>query len=122
MAVVPGIRELLAASGGTERYDDGSPDRQLADTALHRIAVFRHDTRQADLGEVPQPHRLGRCDRSVGVMRNFKLIATVEPAALLNAILRQPDLWKADTYLRDYPQGPFEDVETIFLRFPPSSV
>jgi hypothetical protein len=37
-------------------------------------------------------------------------------------IARQRDLWKADTYLRDYPQGPFEDVETIFLRFPPSSV
>jgi hypothetical protein len=53
---------------------------------------------------------------------NFQTIGTVNPAPLLNQVLRQPDLWKADTYLRDYPQGPFEDVETIFLRFPPSSV
>lgn len=55
-------------------------------------------------------------------MRNFQQIGTVPQAVLLNQILRQPDLWKSDTYLRDYPQGPFEDVETIFLRFPPSSV
>lgn len=41
---------------------------------------------------------------------------------LLFQIQRQPNLWKVDTYLRDYPQGPFEDVETIFLRFPPASV
>jgi quercetin dioxygenase-like cupin family protein len=38
------------------------------------------------------------------------------------SIARQPELWKADTYLRDYPQGPFADVDTIFLRFPPASV
>jgi hypothetical protein len=37
-------------------------------------------------------------------------------------ILRQGQLWREDTYLRDYPQGPFRDVETIFLRFPPASV
>lgn len=36
--------------------------------------------------------------------------------------IQRQELWKADTYLRDYPQGPFEDVETIFLRFPPASV
>ena len=41
---------------------------------------------------------------------------------LMSQIARQPDLWKSDTYLRDYPQGPFEDVDTIFLRFPPASV
>ena len=41
---------------------------------------------------------------------------------LMVQIMRQPELWKADTYLRDYPQGPFNDVETIFLRFPPASV
>ncbi len=41
---------------------------------------------------------------------------------LMAQIMRQADLWKADTYLRDYPQGPFEDVQTIFLRFPPASV
>lgn len=37
-------------------------------------------------------------------------------------ILRQEHLWREDTYLRDYPQGPFQDVETIFLRFPTASV
>jgi hypothetical protein len=41
---------------------------------------------------------------------------------LMAQIARQPHLWQADTYLRDYPQGPFEDVDTIFLRFPPASV
>lgn len=55
-------------------------------------------------------------------MKNFQPIAKVDPVALLNQIVRQPDLWKADTYLRDYPQGPFGDTDTIFLRFPPASV
>lgn len=55
-------------------------------------------------------------------MKNFQQIAVIEAAPLLNQILRQPQLWKADTYLRDYPQGPFGEVETIFLRFPPASV
>lgn len=55
-------------------------------------------------------------------MNNFQPIATIDPTLLLNQIQRQPDLWKADTYLRDYPQGPFGDTETIFLRFPPASV
>lgn len=55
-------------------------------------------------------------------MKNFQPIASIDPAPLLNQILRQPDLWKADTYLRDYPQGPFGEVDTIFLRFPPASV
>lgn len=41
---------------------------------------------------------------------------------LATQIYHKPDLWKADTYLRDYPQGPFGDTETIFLRFPPASV
>jgi len=37
---------------------------------------------------------------------------------LMLAILRRPELWKVDTYLRDYPQGPFGEVESIMLRFP----
>lgn len=41
---------------------------------------------------------------------------------LMIAIQRRPELWKEDTYLRDYPQGPFGDVETIMLRFPVKSV
>lgn len=55
-------------------------------------------------------------------MKNFQPIANIDPAPLYNEILRQPHLWKADTYLRDYPQGPFGDTDTIFLRFPPASV
>ena len=55
-------------------------------------------------------------------MRNFQPIAMVDTVPLLNQVVRQPHLWKADTYLRDYPQGPFGNTETIFLRFPPASV
>lgn len=56
-------------------------------------------------------------------MRNFHLLASgVDMQPLAREIARQPELWKADTYLRDYPQGPFADVETIFCRFPPCSV
>lgn len=38
------------------------------------------------------------------------------------AIKRNPSLWKEDTYLRDYPQGPFGEVESIMLRFPEKRV
>lgn len=55
-------------------------------------------------------------------MRNFQYIGPADVVPLMNQVLRQPQLWRVDTYLRDYPQGPFEDVETIFLRFPPASV
>lgn len=56
-------------------------------------------------------------------MKNFYCLGrgvNIVPLAL--EIQRQADLWREDTYLRDYPQGPFRDVETIFLRFPPASV
>ena len=59
-------------------------------------------------------------------MKNFlKIAAGVETATLLLAIHRlakMGDVWKEDTYLRDYPQGPFGDTESIILRFPPRSV
>lgn len=56
-------------------------------------------------------------------MKNFQLLANgVDVLPLLLAIKRRPDLWKEDTYLRDYPQGPFGEVETIMLRFPEKSV
>lgn len=55
-------------------------------------------------------------------MRNFHAIGSADVTALGNQILSKPNLWKADTYLRDYPQGPFGDTETIFLRFPSGSV
>ncbi|WP_254792091.1 aspartyl/asparaginyl beta-hydroxylase domain-containing protein [Achromobacter sp. NFACC18-2] len=37
---------------------------------------------------------------------------------LMLAIRRRPDLWKEDTFLRHYPQGPFGQTESIMLRFP----
>lgn len=56
-------------------------------------------------------------------MRNFHLIAeNVAVDSLVLAIKRQPQLWKEDTYLRDYPQGPFGDTDTIMLRFPIKTV
>jgi mannose-6-phosphate isomerase-like protein (cupin superfamily) len=56
-------------------------------------------------------------------VRNFlRLASGIDMQPLMLQITRQPHLWKADTYLRDYPQGPFSDVDTIFLRFPPARV
>jgi hypothetical protein len=55
-------------------------------------------------------------------MKNFQALSTINAIPLLHQIHRRPALWQADTYLRDYPQGPFGDTETIFLRFPPASV
>lgn len=56
-------------------------------------------------------------------MRNFlRLASGIDTQPIMLQITRSPELWKADTYLRDYPQGPFSDVDTIFLRFPPVSV
>jgi quercetin dioxygenase-like cupin family protein len=52
----------------------------------------------------------------------FRLAAGINLTTLRMQIARQDHLWREDTYLRDYPQGPFEDVETIFVRFPPASV
>lgn len=56
-------------------------------------------------------------------MRNFLRLATgVNVAPLMLAIARRPELWKEDTYLRDYPQGPFGEVDSIMLRFPEKRV
>lgn len=56
-------------------------------------------------------------------MNNFRVISqNVDPTPLMLAIRRRPEMWREDTYLRDYPQGPFADVESIILRFPPRSV
>jgi len=56
-------------------------------------------------------------------MKNFQRIgAGLDVMPLLLAIKRQPELWREDTYLRDYPQGPFAQIESIMLRFPPKSV
>lgn len=45
-------------------------------------------------------------------------VAEVDVLPLMLAIQRRPELWKEDTYLRDYPQGPFAQIESIMLRFP----
>ena len=56
-------------------------------------------------------------------MKNFQLIASdADVLPLLLAIKRRSQLWKEDTYLRDYPQGPFRQIESIMLRFPTKSV
>lgn len=52
-------------------------------------------------------------------MKNFlRLAEGIDVTPLRLAIARRGDLWDQDTFLRHYPQGPFEDVQTIFLRFP----
>jgi hypothetical protein len=53
---------------------------------------------------------------------NFFAIGTADVTPLMHELVRSPQLWREDTYLRDYPQGPFGDTETVFLRFPPASV
>ena len=56
-------------------------------------------------------------------MKNFfRISAGVDVNPMLLAIKRRPDLWKEDTYLRDYPQGPFNQIESIMLRFPTKGV
>jgi quercetin dioxygenase-like cupin family protein len=56
-------------------------------------------------------------------MKNFTQLKHFDPAPMLNKLSKLPNTyWKEDTYLRDYPQGPFGDTETIILRFPPISV
>jgi mannose-6-phosphate isomerase-like protein (cupin superfamily) len=56
-------------------------------------------------------------------MQNFlRLTSGLPVMPLLAAIRRKPEIWKADTYLRNYPQGPFGEVESIILRFPPVTV
>ena len=57
------------------------------------------------------------------LMKNFhKISKGLDVTQLLLAIKRRPEMWKEDTYLRDYPQGPFGLIESIILRFPPRSV
>lgn len=56
-------------------------------------------------------------------MMNFlRLSQGLDVTPLLLAIRRRPELWKEDTFLRDYPQGPFGEIESIMLRFPEKRV
>lgn len=56
-------------------------------------------------------------------MRNFLKIAQgVDVMPLVHALYRRPELWHADTYIRNYPQGPFGMIDSIMLRFPVKAV
>lgn len=59
-------------------------------------------------------------------MKNFYRVGTnLEVGTTMLAIHqldKQQGIWKEDTYLRDYAQGPFGDCESIILRFPPRTV
>lgn len=59
-------------------------------------------------------------------MKNFVHIASNVPVIGLTLAIARLEksngVWRADTYLRDYPQGPFGNCESIILRFPPRSV
>ena len=55
-------------------------------------------------------------------MMHFQSLPPIDTTKLLLAIKRRPELWKEDTFLRDYPQGPFGEIESIMLRFPEKRV
>lgn len=56
-------------------------------------------------------------------MKNFlRLAQGVDVMPALMRVTREQHLWHADTYLRDYPQGPFGEVDSIICRFPPRTV
>lgn len=56
-------------------------------------------------------------------MNNFLQITSgVDVMPLRLALIRRPEIWREDTYLRDYPQGPFGAVESVICRFPDRSV
>jgi hypothetical protein len=54
-------------------------------------------------------------------MNNF--IRLAEGMDFSEALAQIDDkMWHSDTYLRDYPQGPFGETDSIICRFPPISV
>ena len=56
-------------------------------------------------------------------MKNFiQLFEDQDFSNLTRELAANPDLWKEDTYLRDYPQGPFNQIESIMIRFPVKGV
>jgi len=51
-------------------------------------------------------------------LKNFHLLGQgVDVAPLLNAVLRQPDLWNQNTLRTTHPQTPHKQVDDIWLRF-----
>jgi hypothetical protein len=56
-------------------------------------------------------------------MKHFHRLATgINTGPLVAALYRNPDWWTEDTYLRTFPQGPFGEVDSLILRFPPRPV
>lgn len=56
-------------------------------------------------------------------MKNFHRLATgIEVGPLVAKLVRNPDWWTEDTYLRTFAQGPFGEVDSIICRFPPRAV
>lgn len=55
-------------------------------------------------------------------MRHLQLIAqNLDVSNLLTQIGVKPELWGKDTYHRDFPNYPFTETETIYLRFNPDA-
>ena len=51
-------------------------------------------------------------------MRNFQLVArNVEVVPLLNAVMRQPELWNEHTLRTKFPGTPHGEVDDIWLRY-----
>lgn len=51
-------------------------------------------------------------------MRNFHLMAAgLNMTPLMNAIVRQPELWNEHTFRTSFPNTPHVDVDDIWLRF-----
>lgn len=48
----------------------------------------------------------------------YQIHRGVNVMPLMLAIMRRPELWQEDSFLRHYPQGPFGECESIMLRFP----
>lgn len=51
-------------------------------------------------------------------MRNFhRLVTGIDVTPLLNAVVRQPELWNRDTLRTTHPLTPHKQVDDIWLRF-----
>lgn len=56
-------------------------------------------------------------------MKHFHRLATgITVGPLLAAVARNQDWWTEDTYLRTFLQGPFGEIDSLILRFPPRPV
>jgi mannose-6-phosphate isomerase-like protein (cupin superfamily) len=53
-------------------------------------------------------------------MRHMQPIATADPTLILNQLMRQPKLWEKSTYTRDFPDYPFKECDSVYIRFTPN--